>query len=755
MRKRNHAFNLIFLTLLFFGCEQIDDQEKYQAPDWLAGKIYTQLQTLPELSYFTQCIELTGYDAVLDVSGSYTVFAPDNDAFESWFEAYPEYGNSLENVPLADLNDLVERHIVQNGWTSEQLQSLDINGWIDESDPNNNIPGGYKRQTIRQNSDKKYFVNDNDEIVDSLVSNKYKKVYTTSRKYAPFFYDDYLDYNNLTTDDYTFYYDRSYDRGNIYFRNAKLIGDEIFAENGFIYEVDQVTPPLYNAEEILEVKEETYSMFHALINETAVFEYNEEETNSQADVIAGLSYDNLFDLSFEGLIFYPNDELTGPTPESTSSDNTVRYNNAMLAPSNDALQKLYDNVLTTTSGYSHWKSVSDVPEDVMLMIVNAHLANSSIYESSLSFGFENGVDDLITIDQSTVIDKFVGSNCTFLGLNEAIVPRAFTSVAGPVYLRPGYSVMRQAVNYTNILFELKKEDKAFSFYIIPDETLDRDSLLFVSTTGTSFAAFNRSSLSMSSLSKTDLTNLLLNHVGIGVPKGIARKEFIENLAGNFIVVNNEDQTITGGSDCKFGYLGDSTITVIPLELVEGADNGKTYEIETWLSFPKSSMYSTLSQYPDFVQLIKDAGYYDYVYDDFTFLTDKEFYTVFVPTKEALAKIDLDALTLEQKQQLVKHHFIRGERIWTDGSCADGLYKTLSLDESSTQFTTVYSELGIETGTDVIRIYNDEGQLYCEINEEEGKTNQMVSSQLNGSSGTQYDYAVTAVVHEIDTVLVNY
>ena len=35
-------------------------------------------------------------------------------------------------------------------------------------------------------------------------------------------------------------------------------------------------------------------------------------------------------------------------------------------------------------------------------------------------------------------EKKVGSNATFIGLNEAIVPRAFSSVTGPVYLRQGY-----------------------------------------------------------------------------------------------------------------------------------------------------------------------------------------------------------------------------------------------------------------------------------------------------------------------------
>jgi hypothetical protein len=39
--------------------------------------------------------------------------------------------------------------------------------------------------------------------------------------------------------------------------------------------------------------------------------------------------------------------------------------------------------------------------------------------------------------------------------------------------------------------------------------------------------------------------LLLNHVATEQPKGIAKKEFIPNLAGNYIVVNNETGEIKG------------------------------------------------------------------------------------------------------------------------------------------------------------------------------------------------------------------
>ncbi len=62
-----------FLIILFAtSCNDIYDQEKYQKPDWLDGKLYTQISELEDLSTFKRCIELTGYDTILDRTGSYT-----------------------------------------------------------------------------------------------------------------------------------------------------------------------------------------------------------------------------------------------------------------------------------------------------------------------------------------------------------------------------------------------------------------------------------------------------------------------------------------------------------------------------------------------------------------------------------------------------------------------------------------------------------------------------------------------------------
>lgn len=133
---------LVFLLILFTtGCRD-DSIDKYDRPEWLTGKVFTQLKAQTDLSTFAKCIELTGYDTILDISGSYTVFAPTDEAFALYFQQNTRY-KKVEDIPAGELNNLVKYLIVQNPWSKNQLRSLDVFGWIDPKDLTNNEPKGY------------------------------------------------------------------------------------------------------------------------------------------------------------------------------------------------------------------------------------------------------------------------------------------------------------------------------------------------------------------------------------------------------------------------------------------------------------------------------------------------------------------------------------------------------------------------------------------------------------------------------------
>ena len=132
---KTHIIGFVALGMfLLAGCDpDLKPGDKYERPEWLAGKVYTQLLDQPDLSTFARCVELTGYDTIIDRSGTYTIFAPNNEAFTLWFQEHPLY-NQVEDIPEEELQKLVKYHLVQSPWSKLQLQSLDVWGWIDTLD---------------------------------------------------------------------------------------------------------------------------------------------------------------------------------------------------------------------------------------------------------------------------------------------------------------------------------------------------------------------------------------------------------------------------------------------------------------------------------------------------------------------------------------------------------------------------------------------------------------------------------------------
>ena len=760
MAKLKRLTVLSFLTIVFFGCWD-DQPSKYDRPEWLEGKVYTQVKGEDDLSTFAYCLELTGYDQIVDVSGSYTVFAPTDEAFSRFFQENPSY-NSVDNMPVDELSEIVKYHLVQNPWSKVQLRSLDVYGWIDTLDINNNEPKGFKRETLYLNEDIKVGVtvdevNDVYKVVDTLSTTWKRRIITDSRKYVPFFYKELFDIYDLNSYDYEFYFGRPYESSSdIYFAGAKIIGDEIFAENGFVYKVDKVIQPLRNAYEILTSNESgnDYSTYLGLINYFPDFEYNEEATNDQPGAAQGLLVDSLFDLSYPELTFTINNEKTKP-PSGTfglPTDVTIRYHHGIMAPTNSAMEELFAEYV---NGPKYWGNINNTPLHIKRIIVNSYLSINPIFPTDFEEGFYNGEYDKIKLDQSNIIEKEFGSNATFIGLNKAIVPRAFSSVTGPVYLQQGYSYAMFAIEQSGLLPALKREGQNYSLYVEKDLDLRADSSLLYNpvterfsviqvTPGGSFQSFSPSA--------SDLRMLILNHVGVELPNGVARKEFIKNMAGNYIIINNETGVVSGTEQTTDGYSGLVAADVIPKKISTNSDNGSTYEITDWFSWSATNLFTRISNsFPDFYSLLVETGLALPREYRFSFISENEFYTVFAPSDEAIANFDFSSYTNEELKNLLLMHFVQGDMIFTDGNKSAGYYETTRIDEKSTPFSTVYSKIYINPEIDEIVIPKTNGENSLVIPESEN-TNIITGRSISEGSSLFPNMVSNAVVHEINSIL---
>lgn len=753
---------LIFLALTLLivtsGCRDDSYIDKYARPSWLAGKIYTQIKAQAELSTFAKCIELTGYDKILDVSGSYTVFAPSNDAFNLYFQQNTNY-KKVEDIPVAELTNIVKYHIVQNPWSKSQLRSLDVYGWIDTLDINNNKARGYKRETLFLGKDQKYGINYVDRrysIIDTLASPWRRKVATDSRKYVPIFYKEYFNIYDLNSSDYEFYFQRPFDGGDaIYFAGAKIVGDEVFAENGFVYKIDRVVTPLKNAYEILQSKDNgnSYSSLLDLINLFPEFVYNENKTYDQAGAAQGFKVDSLFDLTYPSLTFNINSEKTKAPASATGlpGNVTIRYQHGLMAPTNNAFQNFVNQYIT---GSKNWGSIKETPLSIKKIIANTYMSINAIYQTDLENGFLNGESDVVKLDKSAIIQKQYGSNCTFIGLNKAVVPRAFKSVTGPIYQQRGYSTSMYAIEYAGLLPALKRDNQNYMLFVESDLNCQGDSSLFTNN-GEQFFAFqvSGSTFMRFSFSKNDMRNLILNHIGTNMPKGIATKEFIKTLGGNYLIINNQTGEVSGTGLTTRGYNGAIPATnKVPRQISVNADNGKTYEINNWFSFTTQDLYSKISSsYPKFQKLLISSGLALEREYRFSFISESEIYTVFAPTDAALDKVNTSSMTKEQLQKFLMMHFIQGNILFTDGNKPAGYYETARVDEKSTPFSTLYTQIYIDPKPDNINFRGKNGEIYLSV-PESPLVNIITSRNLGTGNEPIKNILATGVIHEINKAL---
>ncbi len=760
MRRALQVLLLAQLLFIFLACQnEFEKDSKYKRPDWLAGKLFTQVRAQPELSIFAQCLQLTGYDSVINTSGSYTVFAPDDAAFDLYFQNHSQY-NSVEDIPAAELKELVKYHIVQNPWSFEQLKSLDIYGWIDTTVVNRDEPKGYKRETLLKEKDRSYGVSSNIEenliIVDTSASTWIRKQATDSRKYVPVFYKEYFSIYDLDLSDYAFYFNRTFEQaGDMYFAGGRITKKDIFAENGFVHIIDRVIEPLHNAFEFLNSQSSgnSYKKFLDLVNTFPSFVYNEQKTNEQPGARQGQVVDSLFDITYPELIFDITSEKT-KAPEGTlglPGNVSIRYHHGLIAPTDEAFDEFVNAYLV---GPGRWGTIQQAPHHIRRMMVNSNMAAGPIYPTDFTRGFYNGEDDMIKVDQGTILEKEYGSNCTFIGVNKMIVPRAFKSVTGPVYLQRGFSRIMFAIEESGLLAALKKENQDYMFYVESDANMRLDSSFNYDPVSNTFSAFMVTPTSAREvpLSTNDLRTLILNHIAIESPRGIARKEFIPNLAGNYIIYNNQTLEVKGLSPTTFGYNGIDQVAVIPREISINADNGRTFEVSSMFNFSAPTLYSKISgSYPNFHNLLKAAGLTKDKEYRYTFISENENYTVFVPNDAALSAYRYDTLTNDELRKFLMMHFVQGSIIFTDGRGKGGYYETTREDEKSNPYTTVYTKIRINPGVDYIELPDKQGNNYVTVNE---STESNIITARNLGTGTEaYPMVLSnAVIHEVDKVL---
>lgn len=113
------------MLVLAIACNGSDTRDDRQASDLGMGgdgNVMDELRRQPQFSVFAALLEQAALDEVLESAGSYTVFAPINDAFEAMGASELAALTSPANSDR--LRDVLEYHIAGGDFRQRQLSTV-------------------------------------------------------------------------------------------------------------------------------------------------------------------------------------------------------------------------------------------------------------------------------------------------------------------------------------------------------------------------------------------------------------------------------------------------------------------------------------------------------------------------------------------------------------------------------------------------------------------------------------------------------
>jgi uncharacterized surface protein with fasciclin (FAS1) repeats len=674
MRKLFHLVVLLLVAHLFSCEEATFDNPKYQRPEWLVGKLYSQAKADEELSKFVELIDKTIYADILDRSGYFTLFAPTNTAMDEFFADNDLGIGSLEEMTEEQAEKILRFLVIQDGWTADQLKDMGPDGFGE--------PTGYKRETLHPPY----------PYSETGFDKKGRYIVQNSFKYVPLFYKPYLDYYNYSGSDYEFFFpEQTWSDTAIYYAGAKILGTEIPSENGFLFKIDKVVVPMNSLDAISRLKT-NYSLFHDLSERFAKFIFDEEATNNQEGSGGGAIVDSLWQKEHNLHISIDKEEIK----KGLGAKDALLNNYSLFAPKNDVLQ----NYLQTEI-LKHYDGLNDVPEFILKMIVNAHLRDQVTYPSDLNKGVYNGEGDKMELDLKTdVYEKMFATNGSFYGLNTVIKPRALNSVLAPLLLNQDYEWFSEAINIARIVELLKRENREFTIFAPTNEVMELDSMFIWENN--KFVEYV-SPEKIVRRSNSEISDMVFTQIAYGIPEGFAKEEFMPTISGHYIKILNDKNEVRG-----LGAL-DSVIT---FNTIEGEyDNGISYDVSGRYTNYAKQIYNTIYnsiEFRKFRDLLITAELINTQKSKFTFVGDNDIMTILVPPNEVLEDFSYDSI--EELQDFLKYHFVKGIFVFTDGKNY-GEYETYRIIQNNEP------ALIILDGTyDVLEVKNNSGDVVAAVSE---------------------------------------
>ncbi|WP_175404066.1 fasciclin domain-containing protein [Mucilaginibacter sp. PPCGB 2223] len=738
------------LLVVATGCKKKAFDDYYAAPGNIGDPIFQTLQERGNFKHFTAIITKAGYKDILSTTGWWTMFAPNDAAFEKYYTA-----TGLTDATVSDslAKSIVKYSLVFNGYRQDQLSIYQTAGTA-------GVAGqAFKRKTAYYDWVQPFSDGVHSRIIATNRNNGYKSGATAynymdgdnNNKYIPYFTDAFLSTAGLSQSDYTaFYPNTTYTGFNV--AGAKVITKDIVSSNGFVNEIDQVIVPLKSFDQYL-VSNSNYSEFKKLLDSLALF--NQDAYVTHNFFVATGSNDQVYIRSYDGrLAFSPNNENYQDPLTSSYIANASQSNGWSMVVPNNAAMNAYRKKILAKLGGSFFKTAQP---SVVIDFINSTMWPSSLWPSQFKSGTNYELEGT-TMAGTDIADKQILSNGIFYGVNKSQEANVFRTIYGIPYLDPKTNMTYQAEAYlpTGIKPQITQPGVKNTYFIMSDSVLTlngwryNDASAGTSTTAWGYKASTSTSYSHSLVYR----DIALRMFETGVLPGID----LANLSGSGIIetINHEYIKYNNNRIQTSGTV-DSGTDLRVLATDASAINGTVYYVDGLLSFTSNNVGQHLqnlaalypASYSSFYTILSTSNIYNTSTKAITGVgtsTDNN-YTILVPTNAAIsnaikagllpgnkttgalptsaptAQLDIDLV-----RKFILYHIINGASIVPDGK------------KANTFITMLTNESG---GATYVNVTNQPGSMI--ITDHKGvNANVVVSTSNNLSNRT--------VIHSIDNYL---
>ncbi|AGA77914.1 fasciclin domain-containing protein [Echinicola vietnamensis] len=650
--------------VFLFGCKEEFD-EYYARPEGLEGPVYQVLSDSVRFrgnfDHYLALVDRAGYKQTLSSAGYWTVFAPNDEAFEQYFE---ENGLSgIDDISDEKAYEIVTYSLVYNAYSMRDL------GYYQTGPGNDTLSSSFRRKTAYYKG--VYKDNVYGEELDVVDANRNGvatySISDNNNKYIPYYVQHYLDRMELTAEDIEGFYDRPYTGAQV--ANANVVESNVSAENGYIHTVDRVIEPMPNIADYLKDKPE-YSLFKSILEMEFRSRDNNTAVNYDATTYPELTerFAPVYDLA--GPVYvksYTGTYAFAPNNENFLSGGNIAQSDSwtLFAPTNEALQKFLDEVLL-----EYYGELANVPDPILFDFVNMHMWQTALWPSRFPL-MTNLLNEEARFDpEADIEERKVLSNGLFYGTNQVQQGNFFFTVYSRPYLDPNYSIMLELLN--SYRFTVSDPGQNFAMLLMSNQQLN-DAGFVYDPGARDVWTYNGSA---SQAYERLIRMLELSIIKLGSPdelQDISGSGIVETLGGEYIRYENGQFFASG--NVESGEL----IDVNEDETYE-AINGRDFYTEGLVSYTEKVLAEIIMETPQFA---KFAEYLEHssIYNASTLqiegVSPGQFFTVLVPSDEAIeaavaaGTLPADPMTGDAAEReaitaFLKYHFVPRNTIVPDG-----------------------------------------------------------------------------------------